>query len=152
LNPAFPLTEAQISPIALSLLNIQNPVTNDFFIPSPGPNAVRVNGSDPTANGFTGGNPFVRQRNVSPAEFQQDQFTAKIDQQFGVYNRLSGTFFFANFPGFDPFRILRVWCLRDPVRNDRNRTLAISDSHILTEPHQRGEVWTVLPEQHAASG
>jgi len=130
LNPAFPLTEAQISPIALNLLNIKNPVTNDFLIPAPGPNAVRVNGSDPTANGFTGGNPFVRQRNVSPAEFQQDQFTAKIDQQFGVKNRLSGTFFFANFPGFDPFP--DPSSLVSPVtlvRNDRNRTLAINDSH-----------------------
>jgi Carboxypeptidase regulatory-like domain len=129
LNPAFPLTEAQISPIALSLLNIQNPVTGDFFIPGPRANGTRV-GTDPTANNFTGGNPFVRQRNVFPAEFTQDQFTAKIDQQFGVYNRLSGTFFFANFPGFDPFP--DPSSLVSPVtllRNDRNRTFALSDSH-----------------------
>ena len=129
LNPNFPLTEAQISPVALNLLNIQNPVTGDFFIPAPRANATRV-GSDPTAAGFTGGNPFVRQRNVSPAEFKQDQFTAKIDQQFGVYNRLSGTFFFANFPGFDPFP--DPSSLVSPVtllRNDRNRTFALSDSH-----------------------
>jgi len=132
LNSAFPLTEAQISPIALSLLNIKNPVTGDFFIPGPRANGTRV-GNDPTASGFTGGNPFIRQRNVSPAEFQQDQFTAKIDHQFGVNNRLSGTFFFANFPGFDPFP--DPSSLASPVtllRNDRNRTLAINDVRTFT--------------------
>jgi Carboxypeptidase regulatory-like domain len=132
LNPNFPLTEAQISPVALNILNIRNPVTGDFFIPAPGGSATRV-GSDPTAAGFTGGNPFSRQRNVSPAEFKQDQFTAKIDQQFGVNNRLSGTFFFANFPGFDPFP--DPSSLASPVtllRNDRNRTLAINDIHTFT--------------------
>lgn len=133
LNPAFPLTEAQISPVALNLLNLKNPVTGDFFIPSPRANATRVTGADPTANGFAGGNLFVRQRNVSPAEFRQDQFTAKIDQQFGVKNRLSGTFFFANFPGFDPFP--DPSSLASPVtllRNDRNRTLALNDVHTFT--------------------
>jgi hypothetical protein len=132
LNPDFPLTEAQISPIALNILNIQNPVTGDFFIPAPGANATPV-GNDPTTVQNTGGNPFVRQRNVSPAEFKQDQFTAKIDQQFGVNNRLSGTFFFANFPGFDPFP--DPSSLVSPVtllRNDRNRTLAINDVHTFT--------------------
>ncbi len=132
LNPAFPLTEAQISPIALGLLNIKNPVTGDFFIPGPRANGTRV-GTDPTANNFAGGNPFVRQRNVSPAEFTQDQFTAKIDQQLGVNNRLSGTFFFANFPGFDPFP--DPSSLASPVtllRNDRNRTLALNDVHTFT--------------------
>ena len=51
LNPNFPLTEAQISPVALNLLNIQNPVTGDFFIPAPRANATRV-GSDPTTAGY----------------------------------------------------------------------------------------------------
>ena len=30
----------------------------------------------------SGGNPLVRQRNVQPAEFTQDQFTARLDTQF----------------------------------------------------------------------
>lgn len=132
LNPNFPLTEAQISLVALRILNLQNPVTGDFFVPAPRGNASRV-GSDPTASGFAGGNPFARQRNVSPADFEQDQFTAKIDQQLGINNRLSGTFFFANFPGFDPFP--DPSSLASPVtlrRNDRARTLAISDVHTFT--------------------
>ena len=46
-----------------------------------------------------GGNPFVRQRNVVPAEFTQDQFTLKLDGQFSINNRLSATGFYADVPG-----------------------------------------------------
>ena len=129
LNPAFPLTESQISPIALNLLNVRNPVTGDFFIPAPRSNGTPV-GNDPTVGSLIGGNPFIRQRNVVPANFEQDQFTAKIDSQLSIKNRLSGVFFFANFPGFDPFP--DPSSLASPVtlqRGDRNRTLAISDVH-----------------------
>lgn len=50
-----------------------------------------------------GGNPYVRQRNVFPVFFKQDQFTTRLDYKFNEANTLSGTFFFSNFPGFDPF-------------------------------------------------
>jgi hypothetical protein len=129
LNANFPLTEAQISPIALQLLNLRNPATGDFFIPSPRTGGERV-GNDTTVSPWTGGNPLIRQRNVQPAEFEQDQFTVKLDGQLSTNNRLSGTFFFSNFPGFDPFP--DPSSLASPVtlrRNDRNRTLAISDIH-----------------------
>lgn len=132
LNPAFPLTEAQISPVALALLNLRNPVTGDFFIPAPRPGGENV-GVDTTVAPWTGGNPLIRQRNVSPAEFKQDQFTIKLDGQLNGNNRLSGTFFFSNFPGLDPFP--DPSSLASPVtlrRNDGNRTLAISDTHIFS--------------------
>lgn len=132
LNPSFALTEAQISPVILNLLNLKNPVTGDFFIPAPkavGAGGERV-GFDTTVSPHTGGNPLIRQRNVQPAEFEQDQFTLRMDDQLTTNNRLSGTFFFANFPGTDPFP--DPSSLASPVvlrRNDRNRTLAISDIH-----------------------
>jgi len=129
LNPAFNLTPAQISPVSLNLLNLRNPVTGDFLIPAPRADAEPVD-PDVTAGSHVGGNPLVRQRNVFPADFQQDQFTIKTDHQFSAANRLSGTFLFANFPGFDPFP--DPSSLASPVtlqRNDRNRTLAISDVH-----------------------
>jgi hypothetical protein len=132
LNSSFNLTEAQISPTILRLLNLKNPVTGDFFIPSPkavGAGGERV-GVDTTVAPHTGGNPLIRQRNVEPAEFEQDQFTLRLDNQLTTSNRLSGTFFFANFPGTDPFP--DPSSLASPVvlrRNDRNRTLALSDIH-----------------------
>jgi hypothetical protein len=144
-NPNFTLTEAQISPIALALLNLRNPATGDFFIPSPKPVgaggervAADANVGDPVRNNmllgdFRGGNPMIRQRNVFPAEFEHDQFTTKLDYQISQSNRLSGAFFFANFPGFDPFP--DPSSLASPVtlqRGDRNRTLALSDTIILS--------------------
>ncbi len=135
LNSNFNVTEAQVSPFALALLNLRNPVTGDFFIPAPkaiGAGGERVN-PDTTVAPWNGGNPLIRQRNVVPAEFEQDQFTTKLDYQLGESNRLSGTFFFANFPGFDPFP--DPSSLASPVtlqRNDRNRTFALSDTHIIS--------------------
>lgn len=129
LNPNFNLTEAQISPISLAILNLRNPATGDLLVPAPRANASSV-GNDTTVSPWTGGNPLVRQRNVFPAKFEQDQFTTKLDYQVSDANRLSGTFFFANFPGFDPFP--DPSSLASPVtlrRDDRNRTLAISDIH-----------------------
>ncbi|MDX2030774.1 MAG: hypothetical protein SF339_08895, partial [Blastocatellia bacterium] len=61
---------------------------------------------------------------------EQDQVNFKMDYQATENNRLSGTFFFANFPGFDPFP--DPSSLASPVtlrRNDRNRTFALSDIH-----------------------
>lgn len=130
LNANFPLTEAQISPISVALLNLRNPQTGNFFIPAPRAVADSV-GVDTTVSPWTGGNPLVRQRNVEPASFQQDQVTFKMDYQLSAANRLSGTVFYAKFPGFDPFP--DPSSLASPVtlkRNDRNRTVAISDIHI----------------------
>ncbi len=133
LNPTlFNLTEAQISPTILNLLNLRNPATGDFFLPAPkavGQGGERV-GVDTTVAPWNGGNPLIRQRNVFPAEFEQNQFTTKLDYQIAESNRLSGTFFFTNFPGLDPFP--DPSSLASPVtlqRNDRNRTFALSDIH-----------------------
>ncbi|MGH9901290.1 MAG: hypothetical protein ACRD68_05555, partial [Pyrinomonadaceae bacterium] len=131
LNPNFPLTESQISPLALQLLNTINPATGGFIIPSPRADARRLAAPDRTVGTLVGGNPLVSQRNVFPAEFEQDQFTVKLDGQLSANNRLNGTFFFSNFPGLDPFTApnsqASPFVLR---RDDRNRTLSVSDTHV----------------------
>jgi carboxypeptidase family protein len=122
-----------ISDVAVRLLNITNPATGDFFIPAPRSGGSLI-GRDANVAGNTGGNPFIRQRNVFPADFKQDQFTTRLDGRIHTKNTLSGTFFFSNFPGFDPFP--DPLSLASPVtlkRSDRNRTLAVSDVHIFSE-------------------
>jgi hypothetical protein len=122
-----------ISNVALALLNLKNPATGDFFIPAPRAGGAVV-GTDTNVSGNVGGNPYIRQRNVFPAEFEQDQFTVKIDGRINAKNTLAGTFFFSNFPGLDPFP--DPGSLASPVtlkRDDRNRTLAISDVHVFNE-------------------
>jgi len=132
LNPGITAsipTANAISDVAVRLLNLRNPATGDFLIPAPRSGAII--GRDASVTGSVGGNPFIRQRNVFPAEFQQDQFTIKLDGRLSNKNSLSGTFFFSNFPGLDPFP--DPGSLASPVtlkRSDRNRTLALNDQHI----------------------
>ena len=126
-----PTDSACIADVAVALFNLRNPVTGDFVIPSPRqglPNSA----TDATFGPSVGGNPVVRQRNVVPAEFQQDQFTAKIDGQLTNNQRLSGTFFYADFPGFDPFP--DPHSLASPFtleRADRNSTFAASHNWVI---------------------
>jgi Carboxypeptidase regulatory-like domain len=125
---------ACISDTAIALLNLRNPVTGDFVIPAPRTGGTVI-GNDITVGTGTGmsvgGNPFVRQRNVVPAEFTQDQYTAKVDGQITANNRLSGTVFYAKFPGLDPFpdpsSMISPFTLK---RDDENATVAIADTHV----------------------
>ena len=125
-----PTDRACISDVAINLLNLRNPVTGDFVIPAPRTGGTVI-GTDINVAGSNGGNPFIRQRNVVPAEFTQDQFTLKLDGQLSANNRLSATGFYANFPGLDPFpdpsSLVSPFTLK---RTDENSTTAISDTHI----------------------
>jgi hypothetical protein len=133
LNPGFNLSAAQVSRIALNLLNLRNPATGNFVVPAPsslpgekdliGPNGLPLVDLE--------GNPLVRLRQVFPAEFEQDQFTIRNDTQITSKNRLSATFFFSDFPGLDPFP--DPSSLASPFileRDDRSRALAVSDIHL----------------------
>jgi hypothetical protein len=139
------------------LMTLRNPVTGDFVIPSlrPGyqrltadpintvygtdvsqifPNGIPITDSG-RENQFGSLNPLARQRSASPALFEQDQFTARLDysllkdSQGNEKNKLYGTFFFANFPITEPFSESTLVSPFPLLKNDRNRTLAISDQH-----------------------
>ena len=139
------LSAADISPVALNLLNLINPATGDFVIPAP--RGIRNIGVDRAgARAFQFGfapsvvsrtlrenNPLIQQLNVHPSSFKQQQFTSRLDGRLGKNNTLTGSFFYSNFPGLDSFpdpsSLVSPFTLR---RADRNRTLAISDQHIFS--------------------
>jgi carboxypeptidase family protein len=138
------LTAADISPVGLRLFNLINPVTGDFVIPSPRPNARLIGVDRAGARAFQFGfapgvvsrtlrenNPLVQQLNVQPSAFKQHQFTTRLDGRLSKSNTLSGVFFSSNFPALDSFpdpsSLASPFTLR---RADQNRTLAISDQHI----------------------
>ncbi|MDQ3473642.1 MAG: carboxypeptidase-like regulatory domain-containing protein [Acidobacteriota bacterium] len=140
------LTVADISPTALRLFNLVNPVTGDFVIPSPRPNARLIGVDRAGARAFQFGfapgvvsrtlrenNPLVQQLNVQPSEFEQHQLSARLDARLTKQNNVTGTFFLANFPALDSFpdpsSLASPFTLR---RADKNRTLAISDQHIFS--------------------
>jgi hypothetical protein len=122
---------ACVSDVALNLFNLRNPVTGDYVIPAPRTD-LPVVGNDIVAGSSVGGNPLVRQRNVVPAEFQQNQYTGKVDTQLTDTQRLSATVFYADFPALDPFpdpgSLASPFTLR---RADRNATAALSHSWML---------------------
>ncbi len=119
---------ACITDVGFALFSLRNPVTGDYIIPAPRAGLANV-GVDIAAGPSVGGNPLVRQRNVQPAEFAQDQFTARLDTQFTGSHRLSVVGFYSKFPALDPFpdpsSLASPFTLR---RADRNGTLAISDT------------------------
>ena len=140
---------SRVPEVAVRLFNLRNPETGGFLIPSPGPNAERLFCEYGTLNRtatiidrcrdrlirnyeFIGGTPLVRQRNVVPARFTQDQFTTRLDYTFNQQNTLAGTFFFANFPAFDPFPESALVSPATLKKNDRNRTLAVTDTHVFS--------------------
>lgn len=142
------LTAADISDVAWRILNLRNPVTGNFIIPSLRPGTFQPLGIvDQTGTGnFLFGvfpnvttrvlqrnNPLVEAVFVEPSRFKQDQFTLRLDGQINQNNTLSGTFFFADFPGFDPFpdpgSLASPFTLR---RNDKNRTLSMTNTHVFS--------------------
>lgn len=149
--PAGCLTAADISPVALNLLNLRNPVTGGFVLPSTraGGRIIGYDRSNGTAAAITTrafqfglnpsvttrnlfeNNPLMQQLNVQPSEFKQHQFTNRLDGRLSKNNTLSGVFFFSNFPALDSFpdpsSLASPFTLR---RADQNRTLSISDQHI----------------------
>ena len=146
------------------LFTLRNPLTNDFLIPTLtagryeplylNPNNTTFD-TDPRLDGFDinriplldlvresgigGGNPLARVRNAFPAEFQQDQFTTRLDYNLSKgndqgynSNTLYGTFFFANFPATEPFTDDTLVSPFPLKKNDRNRTLALTDQHVFS--------------------
>lgn len=143
------LLPTDISDISHRIFNLRNPVTGGFYIPSitnfralgivdqTGTGAYQFGqygiGSGITSRTLQRNNPLVEVISVEPSTFRQNQFTTRLDGQLSDKNTLSGTFFFSNFPGLDSFPDPNS--LVSPTtlnRNDRNRTLSIGDTHIIT--------------------
>jgi hypothetical protein len=124
-NPNSTLTSvSDVQPFAVGIMNLRNPVTGDYILTGPAGKPGISTATD------AAGNPLTLVRNVTPASFQQDQFTIKVDGQLSAMNRLSGAFLFSNFPGFDPypdpFSLTSPFTLK---RNDRARSLSVTDVH-----------------------
>jgi len=129
-NAIYP--QAPVSPVALQILNLRNPVTGDYWIPSPrttdlssrcnnpygtyirglcddgtisnkGQEGVPVNSSLIQGQNGNFRLPFAQERIISPASFDQSQYTARVDFQMTATSSLSGNYFFSDFPSVDPF-------------------------------------------------
>ncbi len=150
------LTANDISDVSFKILNLRNPVTGGFYIPTisnfralnivdqAGTGSFQFGqfgvGPGITSRTIQRNNPLVEVITVQPSTFRQNQFTTRLDGQLTSSNTLSGTFFFSDFPGLDSFPDPNS--LASPTtlqRDDRNRTLSIGDTHIFS-PHVVNEV------------
>jgi hypothetical protein len=119
-----------------ALLNGVTPITD--FSPFGLPNGLPV--LDRGVQGrVRGGFPLVRVRNVYPAEFKQDQFTARLDHvisagnaEGGGRNELAGTLFYADFPALDPYSDESLVSPTPLIKDDKNRTVAITNTHFFS--------------------
>ncbi|MDQ3041268.1 MAG: TonB-dependent receptor, partial [Acidobacteriota bacterium] len=145
------LTAADISPVAVAIFNRVNPVTGGFILPSlsgaagvtnlgirdqAGTGAFQfgsVQSGGITSRTLARNNELVAIRSVEPSRFKQNQATIKLDANLTDKDILSGTFFYANFPGFDSFpdpsSLVSPFTL---LRDDKNRTLATSYTRIIS--------------------
>lgn len=140
------LAAGDISNVAFNLMNLKNPVTGGYVIQTPasftdlglvdqaGTRTFQF-GTFPnvTTKTLLLQNPLIEVINVESAKFKQNQMTARLDGQLNTNNTLSGTFFFADFPGLDPFpdpsSLVSPFTLR---KKDQNRTISISDTHVFS--------------------
>ena len=104
-----PTDTACISDVALNLMNLRNPVTGDYVLSAPRAGGAVV-GNDITAGSSAGGNPFIRQRNVVPAEFTQDQYTLNSTGNSPSATDSMRPPSSQSSPGSIPSRIHRAWC------------------------------------------
>ncbi len=132
LNPSFALTPGDISPLALALLNAQNPRTGGFLIPAPtGP----IVGKEPVVGigAFTtaGGDPVAELRQVLPATFRQLQGSLRVDARLSNANRLHGSYFASDFPSMDPFPDPSTLASPFPlVKNNRGQVASLGNTHV----------------------
>jgi hypothetical protein len=134
MNPGFALTPAQISPLALALLNARNPRTGQYLVPVV-PVGGAVVASDPRVSigsfGTIGGDPLVEVRQVIPAGFEQLQGSLRTDLQVSAGNRLQVAYFAADFPSLDPFpdpsTMASPWVVR---RSNRGHVASVGDTHL----------------------
>ena len=132
LNPNFALQPQNISPLALALLNAQNPRTGGFLIPAP---TGAIIGKEPTVGigAFTtaGGDPVAELRQVIPGEFRQLQGSARVDARLSAANQLQVSYFASDFPSIDPFPDPSTLASPVPLRkSNRGQVASVGDTHV----------------------
>lgn len=112
---------SNINPVALALLNFKFPNGN-FAIPSP---QIDLPVTDPTAP------PLGESTFAIPATYNEDQYTANIDQVISQKNELSGRFFYSQAPTIQAFSLYAAtvpgWGTNEV---DQNAMFVLADTHV----------------------
>jgi hypothetical protein len=116
---------SNVNPVALALLNFKFP-NGQYAVPSP---QILLPNSDPTQM------PLGESTYATPAQYNEDQFTANIDHKISDRNQLALRFFYSHAPTAEPFSpnaaTVPGWGTNEL---DQNTMLVLSDTHVIT-PH-----------------
>jgi Carboxypeptidase regulatory-like domain len=112
---------SNINPVAIALLNFKLG-NGAFAVPNP---QVNLGSNDPTQL------PLGQSTFAIPASYQEDQFSANLDQLISKSNTLSGRFFYSRAPTTEPFSPnaanLPGWGTNEL---DQNTMFVLADTHV----------------------
>lgn len=112
---------SNINPVALALLNFKFS-NGQFAIPNP---QIALPNSDPTQM------PIGESTFATPATYNEDQFTANIDNKISDKNQFAARFFYSHAPTVEPFSpnaaTVPGW---GTTELDQNTMLVLSDTHV----------------------
>ena len=111
---------SNINPAALALLNFKFP-NGQYAIPNP---QINLPVTDPTQL------PIGESTFAPPISYNEDQYTANLDQVITGKNQLSGKFFYSRAPTFFPFSPNAATVPGWPTNElDQNAMLVLADTH-----------------------
>jgi Carboxypeptidase regulatory-like domain/TonB-dependent Receptor Plug Domain/TonB dependent receptor len=111
---------SNISPVALALLNFKF-ANGQYAVPSPQVNL-------PTGAGQF---PIGLSTYALPATYNEDQYTANLEQVFSTRHQLTANFFYARAPWYLPFSPNAATVPGWPTNElDQNAMLVVSDTHV----------------------
>jgi len=123
LAPAFGLTTAQIDPVAVNILNLQNPIYNGFLVPRPGSAGCRTAGS--LTGTFTCSFSAV-------APITDNQYTISYDRIMrDGKDKISGRWFWDNGAVDKPYGTASTLAF-PRTDTQQNRFLSITETHVFS--------------------
>ncbi len=112
---------SNINPVAVKLLNFKFP-NGQYAVPSP---QILLPVTDPTQI------PIGQSTFSTPATYNEDQYTANIDQKISDKNQFSGKFFYSRAPTVEPFSPNAAnvpgW---GTTELDQNTMVVLADTHV----------------------
>lgn len=114
---------SNINPVAMALLNFKFP-NGQFAVPSP---QILLPNSDPTQM------PIGESTFATPAIYNEDQFTANVDQKISDKDQFATRFFYSRAPTIEPFSPNAAnvpgW---GTTELDQNTMLVLADTHVFS--------------------
>lgn len=114
---------SNINPVALALLNFKF-ANGQYAVPSP---QINLPSTDPTQP------PIGESTFAPPVSYNEDQYTANLDEELAQKNHLSEKFFYSRAPSYFPFSPNAATVPGWPTNElDQNTMFVLADTHVVS--------------------